>query len=165
MASRRKVANMTEPEMSIFELRTTVREIGSALWGDDVRRDNGIRAIVKDIEERVEKIEGTLTYREQYMRHYMDIDRRKTCHGIIELEKHIDEHLDQITEGNAMTIAEIQAGASVAAARATADAMKDASRKTLVGAIIAQGVIVLAIIAGGMSFVDKLDRVLKVLTP
>ncbi len=69
----------------IKNLEVSTREIGSALWGDDVRRDNGLRSDVRRLEERCGENEVNIRTVNDNIRHYIDVEREETCHGLAAL--------------------------------------------------------------------------------
>lgn len=65
-------------------------EIGAALWGDHVLRDNGVRSQVRRHEDRLDAAEADQRELRGDLRHYLDSERAATCIGKFALEEYID---------------------------------------------------------------------------
>lgn len=62
-------------------------EIGAALWGDHVLRDNGVRSQVRRHEDRLDTIEGDQRNLRGDLRHYLDSERAATCIGKVAVDE------------------------------------------------------------------------------
>jgi hypothetical protein len=108
-----------ENNIQISKLWTAHRELATVTWGDDKTRDNGLRSRVESLESsRVESAKDSSDLREQ-LRHYLDVERRETCHGISALEVHEREYFQKLEEANTVKVARIQASAQTKGAKIT----------------------------------------------
>ena len=105
----------------IKDLEVLTREIGSALWGDDVRRDNGLRSEVREYGRKIAELEEFKRTTETTWQHYIDFERANTCVGLAALAK-AEEGIDSAEyetdeEDTEVQIAEINAKAMLEAAQ------------------------------------------------
>ena len=111
------LARLTALERDNLKIRGLAGELAGVVWGDMVKRDNGLRARVIALEaykERADEADDDLRER---LRHYLDAERRETCIGLAELarrEPAKDQEEEEVTE---VTVATIQAQAEAAASR------------------------------------------------
>lgn len=110
-----------EARRDIAKLWTALRELGSALWGDDKTRDNGIRSVTKAHEARLVALESDQRELRSELQHYLDKGREETCLGLKALAAHETEcqdfYKEYEEEETEVKVAEIQAGAQVGAAK------------------------------------------------
>ena len=110
-----------EARERIAKLWTFVREVASALWGDDERRDNGIRSMVKDQEARLLAMESDQRTLRGDLQHYLDKGREETCLGLKALADHEaaceDLYLEGEKEETEVAVAHINAEAGTKAAQ------------------------------------------------
>lgn len=104
----------------IKNLEVSTREIGSALWGDDVRRDNGLRSEVREYGRKIAEMEEFMRTTEATWQHYIDFERANTCVGLAALAK-AEEGIssaddDDEEEETEVTVAKINMKAYVLAA-------------------------------------------------
>jgi hypothetical protein len=109
-----------EARKDIAQLWTAHRELGSVLWGDDGRRDNGIRSKVRAQEEKLGELEIAQRSLHEQLRHYFDREREETCLGLRALAEHEQIHEEEGKEDTEVKVAEVTAGGAVQAARAAA---------------------------------------------
>ena len=133
-----------EARKDIAKLYTALRELSTAVWGDDVTRDNGIRSEVREHRQRLDAVELVTRNLITDLRHYLDKERAETCIGLAAIKKHEEETIalyeESQEEETEVKVAQIQAGAQVGAARTSATwqatAMVVGQLLTLVGIII-----------------------------
>lgn len=99
----------------IAKLWTSHRELASAVWGDDVKRDNGLRSEVRALRE---ELDAGLAWAHDIW----NVKRREECLGVEALERHIAEHEAKSGEEVQMSVAEISAEAAKAVAEISAKA-------------------------------------------
>ena len=92
-------ASITDLQDKIAKLWTTIREVQAVLWGDNVRRDDGLKKVILALEVRMGALEGVLRDLQAEIRHYIDSEREKTCFGLKELAKHEQEEGQLYEEG------------------------------------------------------------------
>jgi hypothetical protein len=71
-----------DTEKNLAKLWTFVYELASVVWGDNTRRDNGIRSRVIALEARAKEAEDDRDSLRRELRHYLDVSREETCHGL-----------------------------------------------------------------------------------
>lgn len=91
-------------EAQISKIWTFVREIATVLWGDDKTRDNGVRSRVDALEENDAEREKTQAELKEALRHYLDAERKETCHGLAALKSHEDTHANKAKGATELTI-------------------------------------------------------------
>ena len=72
----------------VAKVWTTLRELQSVLWGDNVRRDDGLKKDLVALEARVGTLESVLRDLQAKLAHYLDAERAETCLGLAALAKH-----------------------------------------------------------------------------
>ena len=87
-AERELRASITEVQEKIAKLWTTLRELQAVLWGDNVRRDDGLKKVILGLEARVGTLESVLRDLQAEIAHYLDAGREDTCLGLAALAKH-----------------------------------------------------------------------------
>ena len=100
----------------IKNLEVSTREIGSALWGDDVRRDNGLRSDVRRLEERCGENEVNIRTVNENIRHYIDVEREASCHGLAALARYEADQSGDEKEDREVAIAQMNTKAVILAA-------------------------------------------------
>ena len=111
--------NIRDNNIQIAKIWTAHRELATVLWGDDKTRDNGIRSRVESLESsQTESAKDRAELRES-LRHYLDVERRDTCHGILALAEHEKEYFQKVEDSTNLKIAKIQAGAQTKGAKIT----------------------------------------------
>jgi DNA-binding winged helix-turn-helix (wHTH) protein len=113
----------------VAKLWTSHRELASAVWGDDVKRDNGLRSEVRAIREELD--EGL-----KWAHEIWNVRRRNECLGIEALERHLVDHDAKSGEDVQMTVAEISAEAARTVAEISARANLRTQRWVVAGIII-----------------------------
>jgi hypothetical protein len=73
------------------KLWTAHRELAVVVHGPD--GENGIRSRVANLESWRERHMDQAAKLDTDLKHYFDIERAETCHGIKELDKHISQHI------------------------------------------------------------------------
>lgn len=94
----------------IGKLWGSLRDATGVLWGDNVSRDNGLRSSVRALEVGHAQTEKRINEMDDRIRHYIDVERENTCHGIAALEEHKADHAREIKEEVAVKVAKIEAG-------------------------------------------------------
>lgn len=127
MADEDTLHRVRAVEQQVQQIRELQAEIATVVWGDMVRRDNGLRKRTITLEEWKAEIEEWATTLESKLTHFLDVERKKTCHGLAALAQHeaMDACLDEeeSEEEIAVKTATINAGATTGAAKWTAVAM------------------------------------------
>lgn len=100
----------------IAQLEVLAREQGSALWGDNTRRDNGLRSDVRKIEDKVGELEVAHRTIVETWRHYRDVERAQTCEGLKALAAYKQTGAEEGEEESEVTVAKIQMKGYVLAA-------------------------------------------------
>lgn len=111
------MARLTALERDNLKIRGLAGEIAGVVWGDMVKRDNGLRARTGSLELRCRQAEEELDDLRERLRHYLDAERRETCIGLAELarrESAKDQEEEEVTE---VTVATIRAQVEAAASR------------------------------------------------
>lgn len=137
MSDQDTLQRVRSVEQQIQQVRELQAEIATVVWGDMVRRDNGLRKRTIALEEWKAEIEEWATTMESKLTHFLDVERKKTCHGLAALAQHeaMDACLDkeESEEEIAVKTATINAGATTTTARWTAVAMIAGQVLSLVG--------------------------------
>ena len=105
-----------EARRDIAKLWTSLRELSSVVWGDNVTRDNGLRSEVREQEERLKAVELVVRNLIQDLKHYKDREREETCIGLKALKEHKEEEISLYEEDNEVTKAKINLWGVVLAA-------------------------------------------------
>jgi hypothetical protein len=134
---------LTDTETSLAKLWTSFRELSAAVWGDDVRRDNGLRSRVETLEQNLDTEVARRLDNEARIQHYMDRERQETCYGTPLWKQHMEDHEAMVNLNNNMKKERLQSLATLGA-----------SLLTLVGVIYmayqnAQAMIMVAKISAG----------------
>ena len=107
-------ASITDLQEKIAKLWTTLREVQAVLWGDNVRRDDGLKKVILSLEARVGTLESVLRDLEARITHYLDAEREETCLGLAALAKHEaaegELYTESIEEDKDMKIATMNNG-------------------------------------------------------
>ena len=74
-----------EVRKSVSKLWTELRELSATVQGVD--GGNGIRSDVRELEKWRAKVEQHLTDLSAKLQHYLDVERRETCHGLAAIEE------------------------------------------------------------------------------
>ena len=82
---------------AIAKLCTEHRELTATVQG--AQGDNGLRSDVRALEEWRARVEGYLTGLDSKLQHYLDVERRETCHGLAAMEEKEGEEV-KIKEAN-----------------------------------------------------------------
>jgi hypothetical protein len=99
-------------EKNLAKVWTFLRELASAFWGDDVRRDNGLRSQVGTLKQVTAELEDGLATIESRLQHYLDSEREETCHGLAEFRCRDAEEAADAEEEVPVKTARIQADAA-----------------------------------------------------
>lgn len=75
-------AGLLDLHKEISKTQRFVGEVASVLWGDHERRDNGLRSKVNQHEARLDDSEEAQRELHGKLRHYLDVERQETCHGL-----------------------------------------------------------------------------------
>lgn len=126
------LARLTALERDNLKIRGLVGEVAGVVWGDMVKRDNGLRARVTKLEAKCETIDAI----EDRIRHYLDAERRETCIGLAELARREAAQGQEEEEVTEVTVATIRAQVEAAA-----------SRRQTIGIIITATLNVLGLVA------------------
>lgn len=134
-----------ELERDHRKVRGLVGELAAVLWGDMVKRDNGIRSRVVRLESRMDDAESHDDELDSRLQHYFDTERESTCFGLAGLAKwEASRDADEEEEAD-VTIATMQAEVQKEVVRAQ-------NRGIVINAIIsALALIAVALITGGAS--------------
>lgn len=92
----------------IAKLWSAHRELAVVVHG--ANKDNGLRSDVRALEEWRAKQSDWDNEMEDRLRHYIDVERGETCHGIAALEEHREEHAKAAKEEVEVTKSKIEAG-------------------------------------------------------
>ena len=107
-------ASIADLQEKIAKLWTTLREVQAVLWGDNVRRDDGLKKVILSLDARVGTLESVLRDLEARITHYLDAGREETCLGLAALAKHEaaegELYTESIKEDNDMKIATMNNG-------------------------------------------------------
>lgn len=106
--------------IQIAKLWTTHRELATVVWGDNITRDNGLRSRVDSLEASRQESARDRSEMRESLRHYLDVERRDTCHGILALAEHEKEYFQKVEDSTNLKIAKIQAGAQTKGAKIAA---------------------------------------------
>ena len=71
-----------EARERIAELERKHQELSSAFWGDEVRRDNGLRSEVAGLKTWRQEFEKRFTEAMAWAKHLWEVDRENECHGL-----------------------------------------------------------------------------------
>lgn len=126
------LARLTTLERDNLKIRGLVGEVAGVVWGDMVKRDNGLRSKVAKLETKFEAIDDI----EDRIRHYLDAERRETCIGLAELARRDEAEDQEEGEETEVTVATIRAQVEAAA-----------SRRQTIGIIITATLNVLGLVA------------------
>ena len=80
-------ASITDLQDKIAKLWTTLREVQAVLWGDNVRRDDGLKQVILSLEVRTGTLESVLRALQAELAHSLDAGREETCLGLAALAK------------------------------------------------------------------------------
>ncbi len=94
-------------EEQIAKLWTSHRELATVVWGDNERRDNGLRSKMRAMDPRISDIEDAIDELNATRRHYLDAERKATCLGIEALAQHMEEHKVMNREATDIRVAKI----------------------------------------------------------
>lgn len=72
-------------ESQIAKLWTSLREATSVIWGDNVKRDNGLRSVVNTLKQVTAELEDDQNKLRTELRHYLDAEREASCYGLAAL--------------------------------------------------------------------------------
>lgn len=86
-----------EVRKSVSKLWTELRELSATVQGAD--GGNGIRSDVRELEKWRAKVEQHLNGLDSKLQHYLDVERRETCHGLAAIEEKEGEEV-KIKEAN-----------------------------------------------------------------
>ena len=87
--TERELRNSIETlRRDVAKVWTTLRELQSVLWGDNIRRDDGLKKDLVALEARVGTLESVLRDLEARITHYIDAGRAETCLGLKALAEH-----------------------------------------------------------------------------
>ena len=86
-----------EVRKSVSKLWTELRELSATVQGAD--GGNGIRSDVRELEKWRARVEQHLTDLSTRLQHYLDVERRETCHGLAAIEEKEGEEV-KIKEAN-----------------------------------------------------------------
>ena len=86
-----------EVRKSVAKLWTELRELSATVQGAD--GGNGIRSDVRELEKWRAKVEQHLNGLDSKLQHYLDVERRETCHGLAAIEEKEGEEV-KIKEAN-----------------------------------------------------------------
>jgi hypothetical protein len=91
------------------KLWTYAREIASALWGDDVRRDNGLRSDVRRLEFDMETVKSAVAEGIAHGNYLYEVERHKPggCIGRIAVEQ-LEQRLTQAAVAKSKEITELR---------------------------------------------------------
>lgn len=117
----------------IAQLEVLTREQGSALWGDNVRRDNGLRSDVRKLEEKQSETDSAIHTVVEKWRHYIDIERADSCPFRGFLTSADDDSNEEETE---VKVAEINAQAMLEVAQKNYHAAIRGQVLTVVGLLL-----------------------------
>lgn len=117
MADDDNKARLIAVEQQIIKIRELLGELASVVWGDNVRRDNGLRSRVIVLESFRSEAEDESAKLSEKLRHYIDAERRETCFGLAELERRDSAEENEEVEETDVKVATIQAQGSVAGQR------------------------------------------------
>lgn len=110
-----------EARERIAKLYTITRELGSALWGDDRTRDNGIRSEVRTLEDMTGELDIAMRTLKADLQHYLDKDREQTCIGLKALAEYITRceamKMKDLEEETEVTVARVNARGTTQAAQ------------------------------------------------
>lgn len=99
-------------ESQIAKLWTALREATSVIWGDDVKRDNGLRSVVNTLKQVSAELEDELGNIRGELRHYLDAEREASCYGLAALGEMQARQEQEEREEVPVKVATIQAAAS-----------------------------------------------------
>lgn len=113
--AERDMRNIIEAlRKDIAKLWTELREVQAVLWGDNVRRDDGLKKVLLSLEARLGTLESVVRDLQDRMRHYIDAERAETCLGLAALAKHEaadgELYAESIEEDKDVKIATINKG-------------------------------------------------------
>lgn len=110
------VDRLRETERRLSDLEALTREQGSALWGDNVRRDNGVRSKVQAHDAAISSLQEQMLTIKSEWRHYIDVGRKESCEGLKALAQFEAKADDDEEEETEVTVAKINMKAYVLAA-------------------------------------------------
>lgn len=123
-----------DTEREILKIRGLLAEVAGVVWGDMVKRDNGLRGRVLALEAYRKEAEDEVNALGDRLRHYLDAERRETCLGLAELARR-EAAGDEEEEETEVEVAKIQAGAGASATRLQVVAMIVGAALNLIGLI------------------------------
>lgn len=130
------LARLSNSEREILKVRGLLAEVAGVVWGDMVKRDNGLRARTIALEAYKTRAEEADDELREQIRHYLDAERRETCIGLAELARREAEKDQEEGEVTEVTVATIRAQVEAAA-----------SRRQTIGIIITATLNVLGLVA------------------
>ncbi len=95
-------------EAKIQAIELLLSDLEHAFWGDSKMRNNGVRLKVRNLSARTRHIIARMDETDSKHRHYLDKTRRESCHGLIDLTKHLKEHKEMSAAEFAVAYALIQ---------------------------------------------------------
>lgn len=131
-----------ENARQVSKLWTELRETQGVLWGDNARRDNGIRSDVRKLEALAAEVKKDFQAHVEKVRTYRDKERFETCPVKEAFEKHLDECAEreiELAEGDTeVKVAEIQANAAQAGARLALESVRVGENRKMATQIVVQ---------------------------
>ena len=82
----------SETRSRIYSLERDFRELASAFWGDNVRRDNGLRSEVRELQQWSKDFDKRFTESMNWAKHIWEVDRENECFGLKALAKYESEN-------------------------------------------------------------------------
>jgi hypothetical protein len=82
-------------------------ELATVVWGDNRTRDNGIRSEVRSIASQQIISEAQVSELSTKIRHYIDVEREETCHGLEAIKEHLQRHCEDGKEDVQVKVAKI----------------------------------------------------------
>ena len=78
-------SDIADAKRSIAKLYTELTELSATVQG--AQGDNGLRSDVRALEEWRAQVEQRLASLDRKLQHYLDVERRETCHGLAAIEE------------------------------------------------------------------------------
>ena len=94
---RQLQSDSSDCRTSLAKLWTEHRELSATVQGAD--GGNGIRSDVRELEKWRARVEHHLSSLDSRLQHYLDVERRETCHGLAAIEEKDGEEV-KIKEAN-----------------------------------------------------------------
>lgn len=112
------LARLSNTEREILKVRGLLAEVAGVVWGDMVKRNNGLRSRIKDLEAnqdeaaaRMDAIEDGIEIAKAKFYHYIEVERHNDCLGIKALAKYKECQEKEDREETDVKVAKIKAEA------------------------------------------------------